>query len=311
MAAAVVVYGRETEEDSVRAARICAGAGAGAGSSGALRCSMLRSYNSVSALRFATSRPTDSRHCSPTGAHWTHGMQALRESDVDVIHCDLKPENVMLLGADDHRIKVIDFGSSCSARHRPFSYVQSRFYRSPEVLLGCSYSYAIDMWSFGCMLAEMHTGTPLFNGRDQQEQMYKIVSLLGMPPDCMLSRPGHKSKVHRIFKHCPDTGSWQMASVPGNSNTDKKRRSLGEAIRSRHAPESDEAYQQMEDLMMCVLALDPEVRFSPTDALRHPFLASSSTAPTPSTMTPTPTPVPSRDMHGPVPLDVHCEKSLR
>ena len=59
------------------------------------------------------------------------------------------------------------------------SCAQSRFYRSPEVLLGCSYSYAIDMWSFGCIVAEMHTGKPLFNGKDQQEQMYKISSLLG------------------------------------------------------------------------------------------------------------------------------------
>ena len=114
----------------------------------------------------------------------------------------------------------------------------------------------------------------------------------------MLSRSGLKSKVHRIFRPCPDKVGWQLVSGPADAG--RKRCSLAEAIRSSHVHESDEAYQQMEDLLRCVLALDPEVRFSPTDALRHPFLAmnSASSAPTPSTLTPsaktpTPTPVPS------------------
>ena len=62
-------------------------------------------------------------------------LASLRQSNVDVIHCDLKPENVMLIKHNEYRIKVIDFGSSCSSSHKPFSYIQSRFYRSPEVLL--------------------------------------------------------------------------------------------------------------------------------------------------------------------------------
>ena len=56
-----------------------------------------------------------------------------------------------------------------------YSYIQSRFYRSPEVILGLPYSVAIDMWSLGCILVEMHTGDPLFSGTDQFDQMQKIV----------------------------------------------------------------------------------------------------------------------------------------
>lgn len=48
-----------------------------------------------------------------------------------------------------------------------FHYIQSRFYRSPEVLLGIPYGLPIDMWSFGCILVEMHTGEPLFSGKDE------------------------------------------------------------------------------------------------------------------------------------------------
>lgn len=61
-----------------------------------------------------------------------------------------------------------------------YSYIQSRFYRSPEVMLGLPYTTAIDMWSLGCILVEMHTGEPLFAGVDQFDQMCRIVSVLGV-----------------------------------------------------------------------------------------------------------------------------------
>lgn len=61
-------------------------------------------------------------------------------------------------------IKVIDFGSSCLSTERVYTYIQSRFYRAPEIILGMQYGTAIDMWSFGCILAELYTGYPLFPG---------------------------------------------------------------------------------------------------------------------------------------------------
>ena len=61
-------------------------------------------------------------------------------------------------------MQVIDFGSSCFESERVYTYIQSRFYRSPEVILGLPYEMAIDMWSLGCILAELLTGCPLFPG---------------------------------------------------------------------------------------------------------------------------------------------------
>lgn len=61
-------------------------------------------------------------------------------------------------------IRVIDFGSSCFVDERMYTYVQSRFYRSPEVIMGLPYGCEIDMWSFGCILAELYMGYPLFPG---------------------------------------------------------------------------------------------------------------------------------------------------
>lgn len=89
--------------------------------------------------------------------------------DASIIHCDLKPENILLAstgqgGGSLGQLKLIDFGSACFEGRTFFSYIQSRFYRSPEVLLGLSYNGAIDMWSFGCVAAELFLGLPLFPG---------------------------------------------------------------------------------------------------------------------------------------------------
>ena len=77
-------------------------------------------------------------------------------------------------------------------------FLQSRFYRSPEVLLGIPYDLAIDMWSLGCILVEMHTGEPLFSGANEVDQMNKIVEVLGLPPKHILdAAPKAKKYFHK------------------------------------------------------------------------------------------------------------------
>lgn len=105
---------------------------------------------------------------------------------VNLIHCDLKPENIMVVDRKRTKINIIDFGSSCFGGEHGSSYIQSRFYRAPEVLIGSGYSTQIDMWSVGCILFELYTGRPLFNGKTPQDQMLKICTLLGQPPAHMM-----------------------------------------------------------------------------------------------------------------------------
>jgi dual specificity protein kinase YAK1 len=76
-------------------------------------------------------------------------------------------------------IKVIDFGSACQETNQMYSYIQSRFYRSPEVLLGLDYSSAIDMWSFGCITVELFLGLPMFPGTSEYNQLSRIIDTLG------------------------------------------------------------------------------------------------------------------------------------
>lgn len=86
-----------------------------------------------------------------------------------IVNCDLKPENIMLKKANKSGIKIIDYGSGCFEPEQIYTYIQSRFYRAPEIILGMRYSSAIDMWSFGCIMYELYVGYPLFAGEDENE----------------------------------------------------------------------------------------------------------------------------------------------
>lgn len=110
----------------------------------------------------------------------------------NIIHCDLKPENILLKNPAKAAIKVIDYGSSCFTPEQIYTYIQSRFYRAPEIMLGIPYSPAIDVWSFGCILIELYTGYPLFPGENEIEQMLRIMEVLGSPPENLLQIASRK-----------------------------------------------------------------------------------------------------------------------
>jgi len=99
-----------------------------------------------------------------------------------IVHCDLKPENILLKHPTRSGIKIIDLGSSCFEHEKVYTYIQSRFYRAPEIIFGILYTCAIDMWSFGCILYELFTGNPLFPGESEAEQLHLIMEVKGVPP---------------------------------------------------------------------------------------------------------------------------------
>lgn len=88
--------------------------------------------------------------------------------------------------SEDVIVKLIDFGSSCFINEISHSYIQSRFYRAPEVILGSTYSNTIDIWSFGCVMAELFSGSPLLPGKNEYEQIGLILELFGAPSSSLV-----------------------------------------------------------------------------------------------------------------------------
>jgi serine/threonine protein kinase len=107
---------------------------------------------------------------------------------LNLIHCDLKPENILIKSYSRCEVKIIDFGSSCFIHDHLSSYVQSRSYRAPEVILGCKYDYKIDMWSLGCIIAELFTGYVLFQNDSIQGLLSRVIGIIGPIPEHLMQR---------------------------------------------------------------------------------------------------------------------------
>ncbi|KAK6760982.1 hypothetical protein RB195_022162 [Necator americanus] len=241
----------------------------------------LLSYNLYDLLRNTNFRGVSLNLTRKFAQQLTKTLLFLSSPELSIIHCDLKPENVLLCNPKRSKINIIDFGSSCQIGHRIYQYIQSRFYRSPEVLLGIAYDTKIDMWSLGCILVEMHTGEPLFAGSSEVDQMMKIVEVLGMPPKELLDVG---PKTHKYFEKTED-GVYYCKKTRDNFNKCYRgpgHRKLHDILgvtsggpngrRAGEAGHSVEEYSKFKDLIKRMLTYDPKLRISPYYAVRHPFL---------------------------------------
>uniref|UniRef100_A0A8D3AJL3 dual-specificity kinase n=1 Tax=Scophthalmus maximus TaxID=52904 RepID=A0A8D3AJL3_SCOMX len=175
-----------------------------------------------------------------------------------IIHCDLKPENILLSQRGPGNIKVVDFGSSCYEQQRVYTYIQSRFYRSPEVILGHPYSMAIDMWSLGCILAELYTGYPLFPGESEVEQIACIMEVLGMPPNDFVQSASRR----RLF--------FDSKGNPRNITNSKGKKRRPNSKELPAALKSNDAL--FLDFIKGCLTWDPTKRMTPDEGLQHEWI---------------------------------------
>jgi hypothetical protein len=156
----------------------------------------------------------------------------------DIIHCDIKPDNILV---DNNHIKLCDFNCSIqvSSLHK-LEQMVTLWYRSPELLLGSKdYGTEIDIWSAGCILAEMYLGRPLFNGYSEREQLDNIFKLLGTP-----------DKDSELMTHAKN-----IDIIPKSSY---KRTSIS------IDPSCD-------DLLNKMLEMNPGMRITASDALKHNY----------------------------------------
>ncbi|KAM6158798.1 homeodomain-interacting protein kinase 3 isoform 3-T3 [Rhynchocyon petersi] len=208
-----------------------------------------------------------------------------------LIHADLKPENIMLVDPvrQPYRVKVIDFGSASHVSKTVCStYLQSRYYRAPEIILGLPFCEAIDMWSLGCVIAELFLGWPLYPGALEYDQIRYISQTQGLPGEQLLN-VGTKST--RFF--CRETdishSGWRLKTLEEHEvETGMKSKEARKYIFSSlddivHVNtvmdlEGSDLLAEKADrrefvsLLKKMLLIDAELRITPAETLNHPFV---------------------------------------
>ncbi|XP_051974984.1 mitogen-activated protein kinase 12-like isoform X1 [Xyrauchen texanus] len=162
-----------------------------------------------------------------------------------IIHRDLKPGNLAV--NQDCELKILDFGLARQADSEMTGYVVTRWYRAPEVILNwMHYSQTVDIWSVGCIMAEMLLGRPLFKGNDHLDQLREIMKITGTPaPDFIVKLQSQDAKNY-------------LRGLPKVPKKDLK------IIFFKASTEAVSALERM-------LVLDPEKRASAAEALELPL----------------------------------------
>ncbi|XP_064168472.1 homeodomain-interacting protein kinase 3-like isoform X1 [Anguilla rostrata] len=217
---------------------------------------------------------------------------ALRKlKGLGLIHADLKPENIMLVdpARQPYRVKVIDFGSASHVSKAVCStYLQSRYYRAPEIILGLAFCEAIDMWSLGCVIAELFLGWPLYPGALEYDQIRYISQTQGLPGEQLLNVG---TKTSRFFCRESDSpyAAWRLKTTEEHeAETGMKSKEARKYIFSclddvAHVNlvmnlEGSDLLAEKADrrefvsLLKTMLLIDAEKRIAPAEALNHPFL---------------------------------------
>ncbi|GAB4827601.1 hypothetical protein Ancab_034484 [Ancistrocladus abbreviatus] len=178
-----------------------------------------------------------------------------------IIHCDLKPENILIKSYSRCEIKVIDLGSSCFETDKLCLYVQSRSYRAPEVILGLPYGPKIDIWSLGCILAELCSGEVLFPNDAVVILLARMIAILG-PIDLEMLLRGKET--HKYF-----TKEYDLYHI--NEETSQVEYIVLESSSLEyHLPVLDAEFI---DFVKYLLQINPRRRPMAKEALMHPWLS--------------------------------------
>ncbi|GJQ13515.1 hypothetical protein GpartN1_g5306.t1 [Galdieria partita] len=191
-----------------------------------------------------------------------------------IIHADLKPDNI-LVNEEKNMVKICDFGSACFMDECDITpYLVSRFYRSPEIILGLPYGPPVDMWSLGCCLFELYTGKVAFPGRNNNEMLRLFQELKGSFSMKMIRKSPFRSKYFDSAGNFLQ-GEWDPVSHSEvfKATNIRPKVDLKSCLFRVAETEERKLVPLLADFLDKIFTLDPSRRLSVTEASKHPFVA--------------------------------------
>ncbi|XP_073704728.1 serine/threonine-protein kinase PRP4 homolog [Garra rufa] len=194
----------------------------------------------------------------------------------NILHADIKPDNI-LVNESKTILKLCDFGSASHVADNDITpYLVSRFYRAPEIIIGKSYDYGIDMWSVGCTLYELYTGKILFPGKTNNHMLKLGMDLKGKLPNKMIRKGLFKDQhfdqnLNFLYTEVDKVTEREKITVMSTINPTKD---LSMDMVGRQALPEDQRKKviQLKDMLDQILMLDPAKRITINQALQHPFI---------------------------------------
>ncbi|CAH9147829.1 unnamed protein product [Cuscuta epithymum] len=189
-----------------------------------------------------------------------------------VLHCDIKPDN-MLVNEAKNVLKLCDFGNAMFAGKNEITpYLVSRFYRSPEIILGLTYDHPMDMWSVGCCLYELYTGKVLFPGQTNNDMLRLQMELKGPFPKKMLRKGAFMDKhFDQDLNFLATEEDPVTKKAVRKMIVNVKPKDIGTIVLGSPG-EDPKMFTHFKDLLERIFMLDPDKRLTVSQALSHPFI---------------------------------------
>lgn len=223
------------------------------------------------------------RVVSKIGVQITKALWLLKNPNINLVHTDIKPDNILLEHSLKTKIRLIDLGNAKKPvdRHIPNLYIGSRFYRPPEAIFKMPFDQSYDIWSVGCVMFELHVGQPLFPADDVDELIQMIIELIGLPSENFVKKIPNWQRYFTPSETDPSVYNYIIKKTKDPMKEHRRQYfdrslSLENTTRFYKVPNegryhTKEIYDLFKHLIRSMITWDSDERITIQDLYNHPF----------------------------------------
>ncbi|KAH0788234.1 CMGC family protein kinase [Histomonas meleagridis] len=213
-----------------------------------------------------------------------HALNSIHS--INFVHLDIKPENILFTDSTFKEVKLSDFGNARVYEQNKLNYCVTRYYRPPEIVLGLEFTNKSDVWSMGCLIAEMLQGNPILPGQNELHLLELMQKRIGKKiPNSMIKRSPQRNEFfneqdelipeNEFCQAHPSQSSSESVKLLHSKFFDWSIQEFFASVPDGDNPNIRNVIDALCDLVSHMLVFDPEERYSIADVLEHKFFKMS------------------------------------